>query len=50
MQYVPEYENKVNYIVDLINVIPPLFFIVLGVREGVSTKKFWKFVITIMEN
>ena len=40
MQYVPEYENKVNYIVDLINDIQNINILELGVREGVSTKKF----------
>ena len=40
MEYVPKYENKVQYIVDLIQNIKNINILELGVREGISTKKF----------
>ena len=40
MEYVPKYENKVQYIVDLIKNIKNINILELGVREGISTKEF----------
>jgi predicted O-methyltransferase YrrM len=40
MQYVPKYENKVQYIVNLIKDIKNINILELGVREGISTKEF----------
>ena len=40
MQYVPKYEDKVDYIVELIKDINSINILELGVREGISTKKF----------
>jgi len=40
MQYVPKYENKIKYIVELIKNIKNISILELGVREGISTKKF----------
>ena len=40
MQYVPNYENKVQYIVDLIKDKNDINILELGVREGISTKQF----------
>ena len=40
MQYVPKYEDKVDYIVKLIKDINSINILELGVREGISTKKF----------
>ena len=40
MEYVPKYENKVQYIVNLIKDIKNINILELGVREGISTKKF----------
>ena len=40
MEYVPKYENKVQYIVNLIKNIKNINILELGVREGISTKSF----------
>ena len=40
MEYVPKYENKVQYIVNLIKNIKNINILELGVREGISTKCF----------
>ena len=40
MQYVPKYEDKVQYIINLVNNIKNINILELGVREGISTKKF----------
>ena len=40
MGYVPKYENKVQYIVNLIKNIKNINILELGVREGISTKSF----------
>ena len=40
MQYVPKYEDKVDYIVNLIKKVKNINILELGVREGISTKKF----------
>ena len=40
MEFVPNYQNKVDYIVNLIKDINKVQILELGVREGVSTKKF----------
>jgi len=40
MQYVPKYEDKVEYIVELIKNINNINILELGVRKGISTKKF----------
>jgi len=40
MQYVPNYENKVQYIVDLIKDQNDINILELGVREGISTNFF----------
>ena len=43
MQYVPKYEDKIDYIINIIKEIKNINILELGVREGVSTKKFLKF-------
>ena len=43
MQYVPKYEEKIDYIINIIKEIKNINILELGVREGVSTKKFLKF-------
>ena len=40
MEYVPKYENKIQYIVNLIKDIKNISILELGVREGISTKSF----------
>ena len=40
MQYVPKYENKIDYIVNLVKDFKNINILELGVREGISTKKF----------
>tara|TARA_S200000501_G_scaffold353740_1_gene373789 strand:+ start:19 stop:654 length:636 start_codon:yes stop_codon:yes gene_type:complete len=40
MQYVPKYEDKVQYIVNLVNNIKNINILELGVREGISTNFF----------
>ena len=40
MQYVPKYEDKVRYIVNLVNNIKNINILELGVREGISTNFF----------
>ena len=40
MQYVPKYEDKIKYIVEIIKDINNINILELGVREGISTKKF----------
>ena len=40
MQYVPKYEDKVQYIVNLVNNIKNINILELGVREGISTNVF----------
>ena len=40
MNYIPKYDDKVQYIVDLINNIKNINILELGVRNGISTKKF----------
>ena len=40
MQYVPKYEDKIEYIVEIIKDINNINILELGVREGISTKKF----------
>ncbi|MDB2354626.1 class I SAM-dependent methyltransferase, partial [Candidatus Pelagibacter bacterium] len=40
MNYIPKYDDKVQYIVDLINNIRNINILELGVRNGISTKKF----------
>jgi predicted O-methyltransferase YrrM len=40
MQHVPKYEDKVDYIVNLIKKIKNINILELGVRKGISTKKF----------
>ena len=40
MQYVPKYEDKIKYIVEKIKHINNINILELGVREGISTKKF----------
>ncbi len=40
MQYVPKYEDKIKYIVEIIKDIDNINILELGVREGISTKKF----------
>ena len=40
MQYVPKYENKIEFIIDLIKDIKDINILELGVREGISTKRF----------
>jgi len=40
MQHVPKYENKIEYIVELIKDIKNIEILELGVRRGISTKKF----------
>ena len=41
-QYIPKYENKVEYIVNKIKHINKIKILELGVSKGVSTKKFIK--------
>ena len=40
MNYVPKYEDKIEYIVNLIKKIENINILELGVREGISTKRF----------
>ena len=40
MIYVPKYEDKIEYIVNLIKKIENINILELGVREGISTKRF----------
>tara|TARA_Y100000591_G_C21591064_1_gene573166 strand:- start:3 stop:638 length:636 start_codon:yes stop_codon:yes gene_type:complete len=40
MQYVPKYENKIDYIVNLVKDLKNINILELGVREGISSKKF----------
>ena len=40
MQYVPKYEDKVDYIINLVRDLTNINILELGVREGISTKKF----------
>ena len=40
MQHVPKYENKIEYIVELIKDIKNIEILELGVRRGISTKRF----------
>ena len=40
MEFVPNYEDKVDYIINLIKDIKEIQILELGVREGISTKKF----------
>ena len=40
MQYVPKYENKIDYIVNLVKDFKNINILELGVREGISTKNF----------
>jgi len=40
VSYIPKYHDKVQYIVDLINNIKNINILELGVRNGISTKKF----------
>ena len=40
MQYVPKYEDKVQYIVNLVNDKKNINILELGVREGISTNVF----------
>ena len=40
MEFVPNYQDKVDYIVNLIRDVNKVQILELGVREGVSTKKF----------
>ena len=40
MQHVPKYEDKVDYIVNLIKKVKNINILELGVRKGISTKKF----------
>ncbi len=46
MQYVPKYEDKVKYIVEIIKDIKNINILELGVREGISTKKFLEVGLT----
>ena len=40
MEFVPNYQDKVDYIVNLIKDVNKVQILELGVREGISTKKF----------
>ena len=40
MEFIPNYKDKVDYIVNLIKDVNKVQILELGVREGVSTKKF----------
>ena len=40
MEFIPNYQDKVDYIVNLIKDVNKVQILELGVREGVSTKKF----------
>ena len=42
IQYIPSYENKIEYIVEKIKHIKNIQILELGVHKGVSTKKFLK--------
>ena len=39
-QYIPTYENKIEYIIEKIKHINKIQILELGVNEGISTKKF----------
>ena len=41
-QYIPNYENKIEYIIEKIKHIKNIQILELGVHKGVSTKKFLK--------
>ena len=42
IQYIPNYENKIEYIIEKIKHIRNIQILELGVHKGVSTKKFLK--------
>tara|TARA_B110000858_G_C17638602_1_gene396973 strand:+ start:109 stop:759 length:651 start_codon:yes stop_codon:yes gene_type:complete len=42
IQYVPKYENKIEYIIEKIKHIKNIQILELGVHKGISTKKFLK--------